>query len=87
MLSHTAPAWPQFEPTRLAPSCVHVGEVTDCRRTGAENPMSPFPPPGSPNCPPRSCHLSSWQHKVIASRCNQDDMLVTHSVHTAPRYV
>lgn len=25
-----------------------------------------------------SCHLSAWQHKVMASRCNQDYMLVTH---------
>ncbi len=29
-----------------------------------------------------SCHLSAWQHKVIASRCNQDYMLVTHSMHS-----
>lgn len=29
-----------------------------------------------------SCHLSAWQHKVIASRCNQDDMLVTHPMHS-----
>lgn len=31
-----------------------------------------------------SCHLSAWQHKVIASRCNQDYMLVTHSRHSVP---
>lgn len=29
-----------------------------------------------------SCHLSAWQHKVMASRCNQDYMLVTHFVHS-----
>lgn len=29
-----------------------------------------------------SCHPSAWQHKVIASRCNQDYMLVTHSLHS-----
>lgn len=32
-----------------------------------------------------SCHLSAWQHKVMASRCNQDYMLVTHFMHSAAR--
>lgn len=29
-----------------------------------------------------SCHLSAWQHKVLASRCNPDYMLVTHFMHS-----
>lgn len=34
-----------------------------------------------------SCHLSTWERKVIASRCNQDYMLVNHSVHSVAKNV
>lgn len=77
---HTASSGLKFQLTQLAPSCVCVGLLaagTQVHKIQCH--LFPQIPSLSP-----SCHLSSWQHKVIASRCNQDYMLVTHSVHTVP---
>lgn len=78
LASGPTPTW-----THSAGATVRLSAAAGCRRTGAWNSMSPFPPlllpdPPPPHCPPPCCHLSSWQHPVMASRCNQDDMLVLH---------